>query len=171
MRRWVSAILAVLVLAWIAWDPGHCVPEGSRQGASTEGGGALEGESPASIPASVERAEQATPGRDGHRSDRGTHAVGTGFRSQRVLNEHFEKHGREFGAITKDEYLRRAQELRDATVGGDVREVVRDDGVASRFDKRTGAFIAFDRDLTIRTFFKPNDGVRYFERQAEREHE
>ncbi|MBI5364047.1 MAG: hypothetical protein HZA53_12760 [Planctomycetes bacterium] len=88
-----------------------------------------------------------------------------------MLNEHFEKHGREFGAITKDEYLRRAQELRDATVGGDVREVVRDDGVASRFDKRTGAFIAFDRDLTIRTFFKPNDGVRYFERQAEREHE
>lgn len=93
-----------------------------------------------------------------------------GFRSRSAFDEHFQKHGAEFGAITQQEYLRLAQALRDRAVGGDVLEIVRDDGVASRFDKRSGAFVAFNKDLSLRTFFKPNDGVRYFERQAEKDH-
>ena len=96
-------------------------------------------------------------------------AGGRGFRTQHLLDEHFAKHGGEFGGISESEYLRMAQSLRDAPVGGDVLEIVRpDDGVVSRFDKRSGAFLAFDRDGTIRTFFKPNDGERYFRRQATR---
>ena len=47
-------------------------------------------------------------------------------------------------------------------------ETVRRDGVTTRFDRQTGAFVAFNRDGTIRTFFKPNDGERYYRRQAER---
>ena len=86
------------------------------------------------------------------------------------MDEHFAKHGAEFGNISEDEYLRAAQELRDRTVGGDVLEIVRDDGTVSRFDRSSGAFIAFNRDGTIRTFFKPNDGERYFQRQAQRSH-
>lgn len=62
-----------------------------------------------------------------------------------------------------------AQALRDASPGGDILELIRTgDGVISRFDRRTGAFGAFDRDGTIRTFFKPNDGEQYFRRQAKR---
>lgn len=93
-----------------------------------------------------------------------------GFVSRQRLEEHFEKHGREFGAIDLQEYLRRAQELRDRAVGGEVLELVRDDGVVTRFDERSGAFVAFNRDKTIRTFFRPADGRRYFERQAREEH-
>ena len=92
-----------------------------------------------------------------------------GFRSRARLEEHYQKHGAEFGRITVDEYLQRAQALRDATVGGNVLEVVRPtDGVVSRFDRASGAFLAFDADGTIRTFFKPNDGEAYFRRQAKR---
>jgi hypothetical protein len=91
-----------------------------------------------------------------------------GFASRRKLVEHYEKHGREFGSVTMDEYLRRAQELRDRAAGGDVLEATRADGVVTRFDRRTGAFIAFDSDLTIRTFFRPNAGEAYFRRQARR---
>ena len=92
-----------------------------------------------------------------------------GFRSRERLEEHYNKHGTEFGGITIEEYLHRAQALRDATVGDDVLEVVRPtDGVVSRFDRATGAFLAFDADGTIRTFFKPNDGEAYFRRQAKR---
>jgi len=93
-----------------------------------------------------------------------------GFTSQRALEEHYAKHGHEFGAITQVQYLRRAQELRDARSGGDVREAVRSDGVITRFDTRSGAFIAFHQDKSIRTFFQPNDGLRYFERQLDKEH-
>lgn len=93
-----------------------------------------------------------------------------GFSSNRALEEHFEKHGREFGSNSAAEYLELAQELRDAPAGGAILEAVRDDGVITRFDKRSGAFLAFHSNRTIRTFFKPNDGQRYFERQLGKEH-
>lgn len=91
-----------------------------------------------------------------------------GFADARRLEQHFEKHGGEFGRITKQDYLRQAQLLRDAKVSGPIIEVVRRDGVTTRFDRQTGAFIAFNPNGVIRTFFKPNDGERYFRRQAER---
>jgi hypothetical protein len=91
-----------------------------------------------------------------------------GFADQRRLDEHYEKHGAEFGPISKQEYLRQAQLLRDATPGGPILEAVRNDGVVTRYDRETGAFIAFNPNGVIRTFFKPNDGERYFRRQAER---
>ena len=91
-----------------------------------------------------------------------------GFHSSRQLTEHFEKHGGEFGSISRAEYLARAQRLRDAPLDANILEAVRRDGVTTRFDRSTGAFIAFDRDRTIRTFFRPNDGEAYFRRQARR---
>ena len=94
--------------------------------------------------------------------------VSVGFADARRLDEHFDKHGAEFGRITKQDYLRQAQLLRDAQVSGPILETVRRDGVATRFDRQTGAFIAFNPNGIIRTFFKPNDGERYYRRQAER---
>jgi pyocin large subunit-like protein len=92
-----------------------------------------------------------------------------GFHSRAQLAEHFQKHGAEFAASSTADYLRMAQALRDAPVGGDVLEIVRpSDHVVSRYDKTSGAFLAFDSDGTIRTFFKPNDGEAYFRRQAKR---
>lgn len=97
--------------------------------------------------------------------------AGIGFVDTRRLDEHYDKHGAEFGRITRQDYLRQAQLLRDARVGGPVLETVRADGVTTRFDRQTGAFIAFNPNGTIRTFFKPNDGERYYRRQASRAHE
>ena len=65
--------------------------------------------------------------------------------------------------MSKPEYLLEAQQLRDAPVGGDVEEIVRSDGSSSRFDRKSGAFLAFNSDGTIRTFFKPNNGESYFQ--------
>jgi pyocin large subunit-like protein len=91
-----------------------------------------------------------------------------GFASRQRLQEHFEKHGAEFGKITIDNYLALAQTLRDQPSGPDVLEITRTDGITTRFDRRSGAFVAFNSDRTIRTFFKPNDGEAYFRRQARR---
>jgi pyocin large subunit-like protein len=93
-----------------------------------------------------------------------------GFRSHERLVEHYRKHGHEFGTIDMDRYLSLAQELRDRPVGGMILEQVRDDGVIVRYDKSSGAFIAFDRDGTIRTFFRPNRGDAYFRSQLQRGH-
>lgn len=93
-----------------------------------------------------------------------------GFRSRAKLEQHYEKHGREFGNVSLEEYLAMAQDLRDAPLSGRVLEANQAGGTISRFDRKTGAFTAFDRDLTIRTFFKPNGGEAYFRRAATKTH-
>ena len=95
-------------------------------------------------------------------------AAGPGFRSRAQFDEHYRKHGAEFGRISQEEYLRLAQALRDAPVGGAILQSARRDGEFSRFDKSKGYFGAYNPDRTIRTFFIPNDGERYFHRQAKR---
>lgn len=95
-------------------------------------------------------------------------AGGAGFRSEARLREHHHKHGREFGRVTAAEYLALAQALRDRPLSPRVVEAARPDGVVTRFDRDSGAFLAFDFDGTIRTFFKPRDGEAYFRRQRDR---
>ena len=93
-------------------------------------------------------------------------AGGPGFRTHHLLEEHYAKHGSEFGSkVTQDQYLRMAQQLRDLRPGKNILEAKRKGG-SSKFDRRTKWFVAYDDDGTIRTFFIPNDGLRYFERQA-----
>lgn len=94
-----------------------------------------------------------------------------GFRTQRDFVAHYAKHAAEFGGIGKAEYLRRAQALRDRPAGGEVLEIVRADGVVTRFDRATGDFLAVNPDGTIRTYFRPSTGEAYFQRQASRDTE
>ena len=92
-----------------------------------------------------------------------------GFTSRQSWLDHFDKHGHEFGKITADEYLTKAQALRDAALTTTILENVREsDGVITRFDKKSGGFVAFHKDKSIRTFFRPNDGEAYFKRQLQR---
>ena len=98
-------------------------------------------------------------------------ASGPGFRSRRLFEEHYAKHGREFGNISRQEYLERAQALRDAPAAGSILQAITPDGIISRFDRRSGAFGAYNPDRTIRTFFIPNQGESYFRRQARGSHD
>jgi len=91
-----------------------------------------------------------------------------GFASKQKLNDHYQKHGKEFGKISREEYLRLAQELRDRSLDRNILEAKRPEGAVTRFDRKTGAFLAFNPDGVIRTFFRPNDGEAYFWRQARR---
>jgi pyocin large subunit-like protein len=91
-----------------------------------------------------------------------------GFRSEQALAAHWRKHGAEFPGLTRADYLAAAERLRDAPATGSVLEATRADRVITRFDRASGAFLAFDPDGTIRTFFKPSDGEAYFRRQLRR---
>src|SRR5215469_12211707 len=95
-------------------------------------------------------------------------AAGPGFRSRKLFDEHYQKHGREFGNVTQAEYLRLAQQLRDTPKSGPIQEIDKPGGIVTKFDRRSKAFGAYNRDGTIRTFFIPNDGERYFIRQGNR---
>jgi pyocin large subunit-like protein len=90
-------------------------------------------------------------------------AASQGFRSPHLLHDHYSKFGKQFGNITVEQYLHLAQQLRDATPGR--RHILiskRSDGGGSKFDIKRGWFVAFDGDGTLRTFFVPKDGIRFF---------
>jgi hypothetical protein len=93
-------------------------------------------------------------------------AGGPGFRTRDLLDDHYFKHRREFGSINEQQYLRLAQRLRDSRSGKDILESKRPDGGGAKFDRRRGWFVAYEADGTIRTFFVPAGGIRYFESQA-----
>jgi pyocin large subunit-like protein len=93
-----------------------------------------------------------------------------GFASRQKLVDHYQKHGREFGTITMEQYLRRARELRDRPAGGAILENERSDGTVTRFDRESGAFIAFNQNGVIRTYFRPADGEAYYRRQLGKRH-
>lgn len=92
-------------------------------------------------------------------------AGGQGFRTENLLKDHFARYGPAFGPITRDQYLHLAQHLRDSHLSKTILESKRPDGLI-RFDTRHGYFGSYDPDGTIRTFFIPPDGIRYFEREA-----
>jgi len=169
MRGIASALVVLVAIAAVFWQRQTAHDVRSSVPAAT--GRAQD----RSSPESGDRTPTTESGGRAPGADAGTamsHSWGrsVGFRSHERLVEHFRKHGREFGAVSQDEYLRRAQELRDRPAGGDVLESVRADGVITRFDRSSGAFLAVNQDGTIRTFFRPNLGETYFQRQLTRQH-
>jgi len=92
-------------------------------------------------------------------------AANQGFRTPHLLQDHYSRFGKQFGNISIDQYLRLAQQLRDSTPGRHILISKRADGGGSKFDLKRGWFVAYDGDGTLRTFFVPKDGVRFFEDQ------
>lgn len=164
-RTLLNVLAAAFVLVLLAWLGGALdyqperKAEGPRGSSAPPAGHGMGGPSP-SMSAAPPAGLAAAIGHVRHAE--------IGFTAEADLHEHFQKHGGGLGVDSPEAYLLLAQALRDRAPGGPVREAVRDDGVVTRYDRESGAFVAFDRDLTLRTFFRPADGERYFERQSRR---
>ncbi len=156
MRGLVSGLVVLVAIVASLWQSRTARETGSTPPVATERASTREPRAPAA------------PSRDSEGGSSDSRLASVGFRSHERWVEHYRKHGSEFGAITQDEYLRRAQDLRDRPAGGPVLEGVRADGVITRFDRESGAFLAVNSDGTIRTFFRPNQGETYFRRQSAR---
>ena len=80
------------------------------------------------------------------------------------LPDHFERHGHDFNAKDADEYARRAWEFRQRAKTEGLPTKVDSEGVTRIYDPKSGAFAAYNRNGTTKTFFKPNTRD-YFDRQ------
>ncbi|KTE89388.1 hypothetical protein AT727_13400 [Desulfitobacterium hafniense] len=82
------------------------------------------------------------------------------FKSQSLLDGHYEKHVQrkgEFGNISKSEYLRKARELLTSTSNGDILIKIRaSNGDKIYYKQSSNEFGTVTVDGTIRTYFKPN---------------
>ena len=86
------------------------------------------------------------------------------FRNKTRYDEHYKKHGAEFGSITKEEYLQLANDLINST-SDRVLHKYSEDGDYMYFDQDTGYFLVLSEDGYIRTFFVPKAGIDYWNRQ------
>lgn len=94
-------------------------------------------------------------------------ASGTQFRNKDRFEEHYQKHvidQQEFGNITRDEYMRLAQELVD-TPSDEVLSKQNGDGDTLYYDPGSNSFAVVSADGYLRTFFKPSAGQAYYDRQ------
>lgn len=85
------------------------------------------------------------------------------FRNDTLLNEHYQKHGVEMGFSSASAYeaaARSVVENRDA-----LHKIEAEDGDDVYYLKNTNEFVIVSTDGYIRTYFKPNDGIAYYNRQ------
>lgn len=85
------------------------------------------------------------------------------FRSQDLLESHYEKHGVQMGFASAQEY-----ELAASAVVTDPRalhKTEQEDGDDVYFIEETGEFVVVSTDGYIRTYFIPDSGKAYFDRQ------
>ena len=83
------------------------------------------------------------------------------------LSKHFGKHAAKwFPPISSEaEYLRRASNLLSSPSGGSILEKVRPNGDILRYNTATNEFAAMASSGTIRTFFRPKNGINYWNMQ------
>lgn len=83
------------------------------------------------------------------------------------LADHFARHGADFGARDADDYARQAWEFLQRAKAEGLPAKLDADGTLRVFDPRSGAFAAYNRNGTAKTFFKPGR-PGYFEHQPGR---
>lgn len=85
------------------------------------------------------------------------------FRNETMWEDHFEKHGSEFGYKNKEEYLKGANEVINSSTSKHKTEAEDGDKIYYDEDKNEIVFVSIDG--YIRTYFKPSDGINYYNRQ------
>ena len=81
------------------------------------------------------------------------------------LQDHFDRHGRDFGAKNPDDYARMSWEFLNRAIDeGWPAKVDGSDGTIRVWDAKSRAFAAFNKDGTTKTYFKPGS-PDYFDRQ------
>jgi len=85
------------------------------------------------------------------------------FRSEKLLKEHFEKHGIEMGFADAGEYLAAANKVVSSPQVLHKKEAEDNDDVY--YLEESNEFVVVSADGYIRTYFLPEDGIRYYNRQ------
>lgn len=85
------------------------------------------------------------------------------FRKAEYLQEHFEKHGAEFGYTTAEEYLAGANRVVASPEA--LHKLEAEDGDDVYYLESTNEIVFVSTSGYLRTYFKPNDGKAYFDKQ------
>ena len=85
------------------------------------------------------------------------------FRNEKLLNDHYEKHGIEMGFDSAKSYEEAANEIINHP--DTLHKIEEEDGDDVYYLEENNGFVIVSIDGYIRTFFYPDDGLDYFNRQ------
>ena len=85
------------------------------------------------------------------------------FRTQELLQSHYEKHGRSMGFTSAEEYEIAAYNV--IANPDSLHKTEAEDGDDVYYLEATNEFVVLSTDGYIRTYFCPSDGKAYFDRQ------
>ena len=89
------------------------------------------------------------------------------FRSKKLLEQHFQKHGGEFGSEfgyeTAQDYEKGASDVINSSAA--LHKTEKDDGDEVYYIEDTNEFAVLSTDGYIRTYFRPDSGKKYYDKQ------
>lgn len=85
------------------------------------------------------------------------------FRNKNLLDQHYEKHGKDMGFSSAAEYEKAAAAV--PTNPAALHKIEKEDGDDVYYIEATNEFVVVSTDGYIRTYFLPDSGKRYFDKQ------
>lgn len=85
------------------------------------------------------------------------------FRSKKLLDQHYNKHGKEMGFSSAEEYESAASDVINSPEA--LYKLEAEDGDGVYYIESTNEFVILSTDGYIRTYFNPSGGKAYFDRQ------
>ena len=109
--------------------------------------------------------ETSTTAKPESKSEKATEAAqpAYSFRSKKLKDQHYEKHGREMGFADADAYEAAAAEV--VNDSSSLHKIEKEDGDDVYYREADNAFVVVSTDGYIRTFFYPNGGKKYYDKQ------
>lgn len=85
------------------------------------------------------------------------------FRNQNLLNQHYEKHGKDMGFSSAEEYEKAASAVVNNPDA--LHKIEKEDGDDIYYIEATNEFVVVSTDGYLRTYFYPDKGIDYFNKQ------
>lgn len=85
------------------------------------------------------------------------------FRNEQLLMQHYEKHGRQMGFEDAESYEQAASDVINCDEA--LHKTEKEDGDDIYYIEETNEFVVLSTDGYIRTYFYPDDGIKYYDRQ------
>jgi len=85
------------------------------------------------------------------------------FRSKKLRDQHYEKHGKDMGFDTAEAYVSAANDV--ISDPSSLYKIEKEDGDDVYYRERDNAFVVVSKDGYLRTFFYPDRGKKYFDSQ------
>ena len=159
--RLILAAIVIVVLVVLVWTGkldlnqllGLATEQPGTSAAETKNAGASAAETKAASASSTEK-----PGTESTAA-----YVQYYFRNKTLLNQHYDKHGKDMGFANAKDYEKAASDVINNPNA--LHKTEKEDGDFVYYIRETNEFVVLSTDGYIRTYFLPDSGYSYYQRQ------